>query len=112
MEFRVFGLIHHTHPTAAQLLDNAVVRDGLANHVFPVLPFSSAPVIVRRSDADVAGTAGKRGPEVDMTTPSQRLHVIQRFASFPARLSWGTRSRVWRLRVPSALGRWKDQSAL
>ena len=28
-EFRVFGLVHHTHPAAAQLLDNAIVRNGL-----------------------------------------------------------------------------------
>ncbi len=28
----VLGLVHHTHPTAAQLLDDAVVRDGLADH--------------------------------------------------------------------------------
>jgi hypothetical protein len=29
----VFRLIHHTHPAAAQLLQNAVVRDGLADHL-------------------------------------------------------------------------------
>jgi hypothetical protein len=29
---RVLGLVHDTHPTAAELLDNAVVRDGLADH--------------------------------------------------------------------------------
>jgi hypothetical protein len=32
MEPGVFRLVDHTHPTAAQLLDNAVVRDGLADH--------------------------------------------------------------------------------
>src|ERR1700730_2159075 len=30
-EFRVFRLVNHTHPTPAQLLDDAVVRDGLAD---------------------------------------------------------------------------------
>ena len=30
-ERRVLSLIHHTHPAAAQLLDDAVVRDGLAD---------------------------------------------------------------------------------
>ena len=30
-EIRVLGLVHHTHPPAAQLLDNAVMRDGLAD---------------------------------------------------------------------------------
>ena len=29
---RVFGLVDHTHPAAAELPDNAVVRDGLADH--------------------------------------------------------------------------------
>ena len=28
----VFGLVHHTHPATAQLLDDAVVRDGLSDH--------------------------------------------------------------------------------
>ncbi len=31
MESRVFGLVDHTHPAAAQLLDDAIVRDGLAD---------------------------------------------------------------------------------
>jgi hypothetical protein len=28
----VLGLVHDTHPSAAQLLKDAVVRDGLADH--------------------------------------------------------------------------------
>ena len=32
MQVDVLGLLDHTHPAAAQLLDDAVVRDGLANH--------------------------------------------------------------------------------
>ena len=28
----VLGLVDHTHPATAQLLDDAVVRDGLADH--------------------------------------------------------------------------------
>ena len=28
----VLGLVDHTHPAAAELLDDAVVRDGLADH--------------------------------------------------------------------------------
>jgi hypothetical protein len=28
----VFGLVNHTHSTAAQHLEDAIVRDGLANH--------------------------------------------------------------------------------
>ena len=30
-EFSVLGLVDHTHPAAAELLDDAVVRDGLAD---------------------------------------------------------------------------------
>ena len=32
----VFGLVDHTHPDTAQLLDNPIVRDGLADH-WPVI---------------------------------------------------------------------------
>ena len=32
MESGVLGLVHHTHPTNAQLLHNAVVRDCLPDH--------------------------------------------------------------------------------
>src|ERR1700677_3519922 len=32
MKARVLSLVDHTHPAAAQLLDNAVMRDGLADH--------------------------------------------------------------------------------
>ena len=28
----VFGLVDHAHPAPAQLVDNAVVRDGLTDH--------------------------------------------------------------------------------
>ena len=32
MQPRVLGFVHHAHPTAAQLFDDAVVRDGLPDH--------------------------------------------------------------------------------
>ena len=32
MQPRVLGLVDHTHPAAAELLNDAVVRDGLADH--------------------------------------------------------------------------------
>jgi len=32
-ELHILGLVHHTHPSAAQLLDDTVVRNGLADHV-------------------------------------------------------------------------------
>src|SRR5262252_549619 len=31
-ELDIFGFVHDTHPTSAQLLDYAVVRDGFAEH--------------------------------------------------------------------------------
>ena len=31
-ELEVFRLVHHTHAPAAELLDDAVVRDGLTDH--------------------------------------------------------------------------------
>src|SRR5438445_10727103 len=33
MQPRVLGFIHHTHTAAPELLDDAVVRDGLANNL-------------------------------------------------------------------------------
>ncbi len=33
MQPGVLSLVHYTHPAAAQLLDNAVMRNGLADHV-------------------------------------------------------------------------------
>src|SRR6266851_6770636 len=32
-EFRVLGLVNYTHPATAELLDDAVVRDGLTDHL-------------------------------------------------------------------------------
>ena len=32
-EFGVFSFVDHTHPAAAQLIEDAVVRNGLADHV-------------------------------------------------------------------------------
>ena len=33
VEFHILGLVNHTHAATAQLLDDAVVRDGLADHL-------------------------------------------------------------------------------
>jgi len=32
MQLHVLGLVHHTHPTAAWLAGDPVVRDGLTDH--------------------------------------------------------------------------------
>ena len=37
MQPRVLGLVHHAHSAAAQFLDDAVVRDGLADHWSEIL---------------------------------------------------------------------------
>ena len=48
-EFDILGLVDHTHPAAAQFLDDAVVRNGLADHVIEVVT-AAAP----------SGAAGRR----------------------------------------------------
>ena len=32
VQVRVFGLVHHAHAAAAQLLDDSIMRDDLTNH--------------------------------------------------------------------------------
>jgi len=32
VQLYILGLAHHTHPAATELLDEAVVREGLADH--------------------------------------------------------------------------------
>ena len=36
-EFYIFGLVDDAHPATAEFFDNAVVRDGLADHVWRML---------------------------------------------------------------------------
>ena len=36
-EIGVLSLVHHSHASAAQLFDDAVVRDGLADHLWRIL---------------------------------------------------------------------------
>ena len=33
----VFGLVNHAHASATELLHNAIVRYGLADHVWPIM---------------------------------------------------------------------------
>ena len=40
METCVLGLVDHTHPTDTEFLDDVVVRDGLADHLRKVSPFT------------------------------------------------------------------------
>ncbi|PYV74012.1 MAG: hypothetical protein DMG97_09805 [Acidobacteria bacterium] len=37
MQADVLGLVNHTHPATAELLDDAVMRDGLADHADAML---------------------------------------------------------------------------
>ncbi len=32
VQLEVFGFVHHTHPAAAELFNDAIVRDGFADH--------------------------------------------------------------------------------
>jgi len=43
-EFDVLGLVDHTHPSTAQLLDDAVVRDGLTDHWSRILRLRNGQV--------------------------------------------------------------------
>jgi hypothetical protein len=42
MQAGVLGFVHYTHATAAQLLDDAVVRNCLANHAHAMCGIRSA----------------------------------------------------------------------
>src|SRR6266571_1994103 len=63
---QVFGLIDHTHAAATQLLQDAVMRNGLANHgrtpwrLIPKTP--RAALIVERHDRQV-NVSSKKSPE-------------------------------------------------
>jgi len=37
MQFYVFSLVDHAHPATAELFDNAVVRNGLADHGLAIM---------------------------------------------------------------------------
>jgi hypothetical protein len=37
MQPRIFSFVDYTHPAAAQLRDNFVVRDGLSDHVWLIM---------------------------------------------------------------------------
>jgi hypothetical protein len=38
VQLEVFGFVHHTHPAATELRENAIVRDGFADHAFSHYP--------------------------------------------------------------------------
>ena len=71
---RVFGLVDHTHPAAAQLLDNAVVRDGLADHWRRILRLWNA---------------GKSMKAVELAVPQKACW--RRISVSPAILNWCNR---------------------
>jgi hypothetical protein len=45
----IFGLVHHTHPAAAQLLEDAVMGDGLADHRLEIF----GPQALSQSENDI-----------------------------------------------------------
>ena len=79
---------HHTHPATAQLLDDAVVRNGLADHArgaaFPrVAPCCSmmAERVSRSSvSADITGDWSR-------SAATSQSGVIPRYSSWPANAS-------------------------
>ena len=54
-KFDVLGLVDHTHPAAAELLDDAVVRDGLADHLRANLTARKDQVNESRGDGENLG---------------------------------------------------------
>ena len=54
-EARVFGLVHHAHAARAEARQHAVVRDGFADHKFPVSGSSSTSRIFFASCIGVNG---------------------------------------------------------
>jgi len=49
LELGVLGLVHHAHAAPAELLQNAVVRDGLADHRVPLCERSGSQLRVKAS---------------------------------------------------------------
>ena len=54
-EFEVFSLVDHTHPAATEFLDDAVVRDGLADHLARILRARKDQVNESRGDGENLG---------------------------------------------------------
>ena len=76
MEQSVLGLVDHTHPAAAELLDDAVVRDGLANHAQGCY----GERVAKSMRPWIAGVAESQ----ERCTPASRANPLQNtFASGP-----------------------------
>ena len=56
MQTRVLGLVDNAHSSAAQLLDDAVVRDSLADHLAEILGLGVGQV----NEGRQVGVASKR----------------------------------------------------
>src|SRR5437899_2563160 len=69
-EFDVFGLVDDSHTAAAQLLDDAVMRDGLADHVDAML---GALQVGSQRDA-CSGTGSRAQPRKGPVFAPTTLH--------------------------------------
>ena len=49
IEFGVLGFVYDAHPAAAQLLEDAIVRDGLADHIWPIMGDARAGAFILRT---------------------------------------------------------------
>ncbi len=60
-EFEVFGLVDHTHPTATELLDDVVMRDGLPDHLARILRGEAGYVNESRAVEQACGVVTIQG---------------------------------------------------
>src|ERR1700730_18230136 len=74
-EFDIFSFIDHTHAAPAELLDDAVVRDGLSNHWSRILRLSTEQVNESRGVDSVS-----------KQSLAKNRHVHH--GEFPVRASW------------------------
>ena len=58
-EFEVFRVVDHTHTAATELLQDVVVRDGLADHAF-IFPAARGASILQTSSAPPRFASGMR----------------------------------------------------
>jgi hypothetical protein len=98
----VLGLVHHTHPTAAELFDNAVVRDGLINQL------EKAPTLWPEMVGPATQGSQNKGVgclwrPILFAYPSSHLAIGRSLGSYPSRSAWACSRLVGEVgrKVPS-----------
>ena len=64
MQASIFGLIYHTHAATAQLLQDAVMGDGLADHADKHSLLGRNPTLARRASQTAMPVVDTRPPVV------------------------------------------------